>query len=69
MHSRIFELSTRPIPEDERYDENSLPEWFEYSQTDWWCNTDDWEGDIEWLVASLRGVAEYDSAEPASPWL
>ena len=28
MHSRIFELSQSPVPEDDRYTYDCLPEWF-----------------------------------------
>ena len=35
MHSRIFEISEKPVPEDERYSFEMLPDWFFGSVADY----------------------------------
>ena len=62
MHSRIFELSENPIPEDERFSQGDVPEWFLNSIADY---TDDIPDDqrmseIDWLVGMFHGLCTAD---------
>lgn len=62
MHSRIFELSTEPIPETERLDEDSVPEWFCMSVADYVDNIEDHQriGEIEWFASQFGDACEKD---------
>lgn len=61
MHSRIIELSNKPILKDERICESSIPDWFYYSIADYTDAETDRDYDIECfleIISSIVDVAE-----------
>ncbi len=62
MHSRIFELSEQPIPEDDRYSEDKLPDWFYSTVGDYACDLLDThrENAIQWFVGFFGGQCKND---------
>lgn len=59
MHSRIFELSTRPVDEDCRYYSDYVPDWFVNSIADYVQDInipEEREEDIEWLASYFNGA-------------
>ncbi len=62
MYSRIFEVSDKPIPEDERYSFQMLPDWFYGTIADYADEIADEmrEHDISWFAGSFGGKCAYD---------
>ena len=62
MHSRIFEISEKPVPEDERYSFEMLPDWFYGSVADYADDIPDDHRDdeIQWLVGFFSGQCQND---------
>ena len=73
MHSRIFELSERPVPTDERLCLESVPDWFFSSISDFAedISDEDREDEIKWLAEYFHNLctAEGDKLtfDPATP--
>ena len=69
MHSRIIEISEKPIASKEHMKESSIPEWFCESIADYIDDDTDRENDIEWLLQQLNGVAtvSYTHLVPRKP--
>lgn len=63
MHSRIIEISEKPIASKEHMKESSIPEWFCESIADYIDDDTDRENDIEWLLQQLNGVATYSKKD------
>ena len=60
MHSRIFQIEKKPIPESEYINSFFIPDWFTQSIADYTsddCNRDE---DIDWLRSVLESVARID---------
>ena len=57
MHSRIFQLESNPVDEDNRINEDTIPEWFTNSIADYVSDVkgEDRDGDIEWLMRTDFG--------------
>ncbi len=62
MHSRIYELSDRPVPEDGRYSLSDVPEWFFSTIADYGDDIASGarEGEIRWLAESFHGLCVRD---------
>lgn len=59
MHSRIFELSTRPVDEDCRYTSDYVPDWFVDSIADYVQDIDIPEQrkeELEWLASYFHSA-------------
>ena len=58
MHSRIFELSQSPVPEDDRYTYDCLPEWFYGQIADYSDDIPDENRseEIRWFASSFAGA-------------
>ena len=54
MHSRIFQLSRDPIPEEDRINESSIPDWFYQSVADYTDADTDRAADVRWLLDTHR---------------
>lgn len=59
MHSRIFEVSEKPVDPENYLDEGSIPEWFCGSIADYVDGDTDRDHDIEWLLQQMHGAATY----------
>lgn len=53
MHSRIVEIRDNFVDEDDYYTEDDVPEWFSSGKADYVTNSEDRDGDIEWLISNL----------------
>ena len=62
MHSRIFEISSNPIEEEERLTEYAVPEWFCNSIADYvdTVGSEERHEDLNWLVGRFGGNCERD---------
>ena len=62
MHCYIYELSSEPIPEEERYSSTDLPDWFHGSISDGTCdiNAEERVSAIESLLGTLAGSCTYE---------
>lgn len=62
MHSRIFEISDKPIQKAERFSFNDIPDWFFSSIADYAGDIDDEyrDSEIKWLAESFRGSCSRD---------
>ena len=62
MHGYIYELSSDPIPEEERYSNTDLPDWFHGSISDGTCdiNAEERVSAIESLLGTLAGSCTYE---------
>lgn len=65
MHDYIYELSSSPIPENERYSLFDIPDWFHGSIADSVCDADSEERKvaIESFVRSLGSCCSYEDGE------
>lgn len=65
MHGYIFELSSEPIPEEERYSNTDLPDWFHGSISDGTCDIDEEErvSAINSLLGTLAGNCTYEDGK------
>lgn len=61
MHSRIIQLETAPVPEEERTEsyEYDGEHWFLHSVADYVINDEDRDGTLEWLKQELAPAAEH----------
>ena len=59
MHSRIFELSSKPVELDERYNLESMPDSFFDTIADYGRDIEEEERnrDIDWFVSTFHGLA------------
>ena len=60
MHSRIFQIGKEPMTKEEYINSSSIPEWFTYSIADYIDDDCDRKSDIDWLIATLGGIASVD---------
>ena len=63
MHSRIFELSDKPVPADERFSFEDVPEWFFATVADYAddiLSAADRSEEIAWLVSTFHALCERD---------
>ena len=60
MHSRIFQISSKPIDKIDYIREDSYYDSFVGEIADYVSEDTDRESDIDWLKSSLEGVAEFD---------
>ena len=65
MHCYIYELSSKPISEDERYSSTDLPDWFHGSISDGTCdiNAEERVSAIESLLETLTGNCTYEDGK------
>ena len=65
MHCYIYELSKEPIPEEERYSNSDLPDWFHGSISDGTYDIDAKErvSAIESLLGTLAGNCTYEDGK------
>lgn len=65
MHCYIYELSSKPISEDERYSSTDLPDWFHGSISDGTCdiNAEERVSAIESLLETLAGNCTYEDGK------
>lgn len=59
MHSRIYQLSTKELDQDDFLEDYHIHDWFLETVADY-VNDSDREKDIEWLEESLSGVTFED---------
>ena len=60
MHSRVFELSHKPIAAGERMTVAALPEWFMLSACDYAVPSEQRDRDIDWLTDCFHGLCSRD---------
>ena len=65
MHCYIYELSKEPIPEEERYSNSDLPDWFHGSISDgtYDINAEERVSAIESLLGTLAGNCTYEDGK------
>ena len=65
MHGYIYELSSDPIPEEERYSNTDLPDWFHGSISDGTSdiNAEERVSAIESLLGTLAGNCTYEDGK------
>lgn len=56
MHSRLFQIATHPIKDDELLDRDSLSDFFGETDADYVVPTNDADQDIEWLFRVYKGA-------------
>ena len=63
MHSRIFELSHKPVKASDRMTDGNIPDWFFSSVCDYAVSSDQREQDIDWLTGYFRGLCSRDGSK------
>lgn len=63
MHSRIYQVSTKPISKEEYIGDFDIPEWFVGSIADYTSVMTDRKGDIENLASCLERVSSFNDED------
>ena len=63
MHSRIFELSHKPIKAADRMTDGDVPEWFFTTVCDYAVPSGQREQDIDWFTGYFRGLCSRDGSK------
>jgi len=63
MHSRVIEISAKPLDPEDYLGESSIPEWFCGAIADYVDEETDRASDISWLLQQFQGTATYSEED------